>query len=249
MTVNSRPNNIQFFPTCLVNDFFPEVGLSTVRVLERLGIVVEVPDGLTCCGQPAFNAGYPDDARKAARHIIEVLSETEGPVVIPSGSCTHMIIHNYPFLFRQDDKFLQKVSAAAGRCVELTAFLVDVLGESDFGLRLDMKAVYHPSCHLTRGLKIRRQPETLLQNIKGLELLPFDDQDECCGFGGVFSVKNPEISGYLLDKKIKNIEASGAEAVIGCDMGCLMHIEGGLHRRDSSIRALHIAQVLDEGLH
>lgn len=242
------PRKVQLFHTCIVNEVYPEVGLSVVSVLERLGIEVEVPLEQTCCGQPAFNAGFHPDARKVARHTIDLLLKTEGPIIIPSGSCCDMISHQYHLLFEGEAEYLEKSHRLSERCFEFSKFLVDILGVTDLGARLKMKAAYHPSCHLLRGLGVRTQPKTLLEGVRDLECLPFKDQEECCGFGGMFSVKNSGISAGMMDNKLKNIRAAGAETVVSCDMGCLMHLEGGLHRQGSDIKVKHIAQILDEGL-
>ncbi len=240
-----KPEKVQLFHTCLINEFYPEVAMSVANVLDRLGIQVEVPFDQTCCGQPAFNAGFFEEARKIAAKTLEILLDTEGPIIIPSGSCGDMIIHHYPVLFSDDSMVLSKVNAVTERCYEFTQFLVDVLGITDLKSRLEVKGAYHPSCHLLRGLRVEDQPKRLLENIAGLEVVEFGDQEECCGFGGMFSVKNPEISGRMMNNKIDHLEAAEAEMVICCDMGCLMHLEGGLHRRGSRIEVCHIAQALE----
>jgi L-lactate dehydrogenase complex protein LldE len=244
------PPRVQFFHTCILNEIHPEAALAAVRVLERLGVTVEVPLAQTCCGQPAYNAGFHADARKVARHTLDVLSATEGPIVVPSGSCGDMLTHQYPLLFAGEPAYLAKAEAVAERCHEFSAFLVDVLGVTDLGARLDAarKAAYHPSCHLLRGLGVRSQPRDLLAKVAGLETAEVKDQEECCGFGGMFSVKNAAISGGMLENKLRNLEASGADTVVSCDMGCLLHLEGGLRRKGSKLRVLHLAQILDEGM-
>jgi L-lactate dehydrogenase complex protein LldE len=254
----TTPTTVQLFHTCIINEVYPEVGLSVVNVLERLGVRVEVPMAQTCCGQPAFNAGFHGDARKAARHTLDVLSATEGPIVIPSGSCGDMLTHQYHMLFQGDAQgnggdtaYLAKAHAVAKRCFEFSVFLVDVLGIADLGATLadkPLKAAYHPSCHLLRGLGAKTQPRALLAALPGVECADVKDQEECCGFGGMFSVKNAAISGGMLENKLRNLEASGAEAVVSCDMGCLMHMQGGLHRKGSSLQVRHISQVLEAGL-
>ncbi|MEE9170206.1 MAG: (Fe-S)-binding protein [bacterium] len=243
-----KPAKVQLFHTCLINEFYPEVGMSVVNILERLGIRVEVPLDQTCCGQPAFNSGFFRDARKVAAKTLDTLLATEGPIIIPSGSCGDMIIHQYPVLFSDDASMLAKVNSVAERCYEFTQFLVDVLGITNLGSRLKARGAYHPSCHLLRGLQVKQQPQILLDNVADLDIVEFEDQEECCGFGGVFSVKNPEISGSMMNNKIDHLEAAATDMVISCDMGCLMHLEGGLHRRGSRIKACHIAQVLDGGI-
>jgi L-lactate dehydrogenase complex protein LldE len=242
------PKKVQLFHTCIVNEVYPEVGLSVVNILERLGIEVEVPLAQTCCGQPAFNAGFHADARKVARHTLDLLSATEGPIVIPSGSCGDMITHQYHMLFADDPVQLAKSHAVSDRCFEFSVFLVDVLKITDLGARLGLKAAYHPSCHLLRGLGVRTQPKALLAGVKDLECADVHDQEECCGFGGMFSVKNAAISGTMLENKLKHLEASGARAVVSCDMGCLMHMQGGLRRKGSKLQVKHISQILEEGL-
>jgi L-lactate dehydrogenase complex protein LldE len=246
--VKETPKKVQLFHTCIINDIYPEVGLSVAAILEKLGIEVEVPLAQTCCGQPAFNAGFHADSRKVARHAIDVLLKTEGPIVIPSGSCSDMMVHQYHFLFEGDKEYLEKSHALSERCFEFSQFLVDVLGIKDLGARLGIKVAYHPSCHLLRGLGVKEAPKTLLAGVKGLQCMDVKDQEECCGFGGMFSVKNSAISGGMMDNKLRNLQASGAEAVVSCDMGCLMHLQGGLQRKGSALKVKHLSQILLEGL-
>jgi L-lactate dehydrogenase complex protein LldE len=244
------PMRVQFFHTCILNEIHPEAALAAVRVLERLGVTVEVPLGQTCCGQPAYNGGFHADARKAARHTLDVLAATEGPIVVPSGSCGDMLTHQYPLLFAGEPAYLAKAEAVAARCREFSVFLVDDLGAADLGARLGgaRRAAYHPSCHLLRGLGARTQPQALLARVAGLERAEVKDQEECCGFGGMFAVKNAAISGGMLADKLRNLEASGADTVVSCDMGCLLHLEGGLRRQGSRMRVRHLAELLDEGM-
>ncbi len=274
------PKKVQLFHTCIINEVYPEVGMSVVNILERLGVTVEVPASQTCCGQPAFNAGFHADARKVARHTLDLLSATEGPIVVPSGSCGDMITHQYHMLFQGDSQgqggepaYLAKAHAIAERCYEFSVFLVDVLGVTDVAVRLraiesanaaddgdaakaeetavlpvPLKAAYHPSCHLLRGLGVKTQPRALLAAMPGVECAPVHDQEECCGFGGMFSVKNAAISSGMLENKLRNLEASGATTVVSCDMGCLMHMAGGLRRKGSKMAVKHISQVLEAGL-
>ena len=235
---------IQLFITCLIDTLEPQIGEAVVDVLERAGTKVEFPQKQTCCGQPAFNAGLWKEARKTAKHTIQVFEGTPGPIVIPSGSCTAMIRHSYPELFAEDPKWLPRAQALAERTYEFTEFLVDVLGITDFGASFPGKITYHPSCHLLRGLGVDRPPRTLLANIRDAEFVELPNQEDCCGFGGVFSVKHPEISAAMLQRKIDNIESSEAPTVIVCDTGCLMHIAGGLHRQKKPQKVLHIAELL-----
>lgn len=236
---------VVLFHTCLVNEIDPDVGLAVVRMLERIGCEVEVPRDQTCCGQPAFNAGFHDEARTVARHTIELLDRTSGPIVIPSGSCSDMLVHQYPRLFDADPPMRDTASRVASRCREFSQFLGEQAPDR-IGGSLDAKVAYHPSCHLLRGLGVRDEPAAAIAAISGATSVPVHEQEECCGFGGLFSVKNADISSAMLDRKIAALEASGADRVVSCDLGCLLHIGGGLHRRGSSVRAQHLAQFLDE---
>ncbi len=215
-----------------------------VEVLQRAGVRVDFPHDQTCCGQPTFNAGLRADARKIAEHTIRVFEAAEGDVLIPSGSCAHMLRHNYAELFEGDPAWLTRAEALAGRTYEFTEYLVDVLGVTDFGARWDGPLTYHPTCHLHRGLGIDRQPRALLANVHGAEVRELPEADDCCGFGGIFSVEQPEISAEMLKRKMKNLEATQSPTLVVCDAGCLMHIQGGLHRKGMSQRVVHIAEVL-----
>ena len=236
---------VVLFHTCLVNEIDPDVGMAVVRVLERIGFEVDVPAGQTCCGQPAFNAGFHDDARTVARHTIELLDRTSGPIVVPSGSCGDMLVHQYPHLFDAEPPMREKAARVAARCREFSQFVVETAPNA-IGGTLDAAIAYHPSCHLLRGLGVREQPLAAIAGVAGTTSMPVHEQEECCGFGGLFSVKNADISSAMLDRKLTAIEASGADRVVSCDLGCLMHIGGGLHRRGSKVRTQHLAQFLDE---
>jgi L-lactate dehydrogenase complex protein LldE len=239
---------IQLFITCILDCLYPEVGESVVRVLEKAGLQVEFPSNQTCCGQPAFNAGMRPEAARVARHTIEVFEATSDPVVVPSGSCAAMIRHGYPELFADDPLWLARALALAERTFEFTEYLVDQLGITDFNSSFSGRIAYHASCHLTRDLGVKSQPLRLLQALRGATLLELPHAEDCCGFGGVFSVEHPHISAEMLKRKIDNIEASGAEWVLACDAGCITNINGGLHRCGKSQRAVHIAQLLDDSL-
>jgi L-lactate dehydrogenase complex protein LldE len=237
---------VQLFITCLIDTLQPQIGEAIVQVLERAGVKVAFPAGQTCCGQPAFNAGLRSEARKTAEHTIQVFEAAPGPIVIPSGSCTAMIRHSYPELFADDPAWLPRAQALANRTFEFTEYLVDVLGLVDVGARFPGLITYHPSCHLQRGLGVDRQPRALLANVRQAEFIELTHQDECCGFGGVFSVKHPEISAEMLKRKITNIDDTQAPTVVVCDTGCLIHIAGGLHRQKKPQRVLHIAEILSQ---
>jgi len=242
---NTDMPTVQLFITCIVDSIFPEVGEAMVSVLRRAGADVDFPRGQTCCGQPTFNAGLRAEARQIAEHTIRVFESVKGDVVIPSGSCAHMIRHNYEELFANDPIWLSRAKALAVRTYEFTEYLVDVLGVTDFGARWDGPLTYHPTCHLHRGLGIDRQPRALLANIKGAEIRELPEAEDCCGFGGIFSVEHPELSAEMLKRKIKNLNATQSPTLVVCDAGCLMHIQGGLHRNKMKQKVLHIAELLN----
>jgi L-lactate dehydrogenase complex protein LldE len=234
----------QLFVTCLVDTFFPEVGEAVVSVLRRSGVRLEFPREQTCCGQPMFNAGLRAAARRIAEHTMRVFETHDGDVVMPSGSCAHMIRHNYAELFSDDPAWLRRAQELAARTYELTEYLVDVLGVTDCNASWHGRLAYHPSCHLHRGLGVDRQPRLLLENVRGAELQALPEAEDCCGFGGVFSVEQPELSAELLKRKISNLEASSCPTLVVCDTGCLMHLQGGLRRSRRSQKVVHIAEVL-----
>lgn len=237
---------VQLFVTCLVDKFFPETGLAVVDILESLGLTVEFPLAQTCCGQPAFNAGFWDDARAMARYTIDVLAQSDAPIIIPSGSCGDMIIHHYVDLLANDPHYAAPAQAVSARTYEFTQFLVDVLGVTDLHSTATGCVAYHASCHGLRGLGLKTQPRRLLEQVAGLEPKELPGSEECCGFGGLFAVKMSQISGAILQRKLDNIEASGADMVVGTDVSCLMHIAGGLRRRGSTVNVKHIADILRE---
>jgi L-lactate dehydrogenase complex protein LldE len=237
----------QIFITCIVDTLYPQVGEAVVRVLQRAGAQVDFPAGQTCCGQPALNAGMRPEARRMAEQTIRILEHAAGPVVLPSGSCTGMIRHGYPELFAGDPEWQPRAKSLAERTYEFTEFLVDVLGVKDLAARYPGTLTYHPSCHLLRDLGVTQQPHALLSAIEGAVLVELPHGDECCGFGGLFSVEYAEISDAMLERKIANIESTGADLVVSCDAGCISNINGGLHRRrKQSPKAVHIAQILDQ---
>jgi L-lactate dehydrogenase complex protein LldE len=239
------PETVQLFVTCIVDTLYPEVGQAVVRVLERAGVRVDFPPGQTCCGQPAFNAGLRSQARRMAQQTIRAFEDAQGPVVVPSGSCAAMIRHSYHELFAGDREWLPRAEALAERTFEFSEYLVDVLNVTDLGARFPGAITYHSSCHLLRELGVNRQPRLLLEAVRDARFVELPSSEDCCGFGGVFSVEHPEISAEMLARKIANLDASGAPVVVSCDAGCITHINGGLHRRGKTQRALHIAEVLD----
>jgi L-lactate dehydrogenase complex protein LldE len=237
---------IQFFATCLIDHLFPHVGLSAVEVLERAGVEVTVPAGQTCCGQPAFNAGFIEEARSMARHTVDVLSREDAPVVVPSGSCADMLIHHSPVLLADQSPYATRARALSARTYEFTRFLVDVLKRTDCGACHEGSATYHPSCHALRGLNVDRQPRELLNGVKDIEIRPLRDAETCCGFGGLFAVKMSDVSGAMLGRKLECIAETGAATVVSTDMSCLMHIGGGLRRHGSPVVVKHLAEILAE---
>ncbi|MGB0384880.1 MAG: (Fe-S)-binding protein [Ardenticatenaceae bacterium] len=243
---NTKPQVIQLFVTCLVDAFYPNVGMSVVDILEAQGITVEFPFDQTCCGQPAFNGGFWDDARAMAKHTLDLLSATTGPIVIPSGSCADMIIHHYAELLHDDTQYAAKIKEISSRTYEFTQFLVDELGISDVRARCSGCATYHPSCHGLRNLGLKTQSKTLLSNIEGLKQAELPEAEECCGFGGLFAVKMSDISGVMLNRKLDHVQASGADILVGSDVSCLMHMAGGLQKRGSQIEVKHIAELLTQ---
>lgn len=232
----------QLFVTCLVDGFAPSVGKAVVALLEGLGLTVEFDEDQTCCGQPAYNAGYRRQAVRMAAHTVRVLERTRGPIVVPSGSCTDMLVHHVPRLLAEDPELGPAAERVAARVRELTRFLVEDLGVVKPPGRMSARVAYHPSCHGLRNLGIR--PQMLIEAVEGVEPCELPAAEECCGFGGLFSIELPEVSAAIMARKLEAIEASGAEVVVGTDLGCLMHIAGGLNRRGSRIRVMHIAELL-----
>src|SRR3954447_10436956 len=235
---------VSLLVTCLGDTLFPAVGVATVRLLRRLGVEVDFPKAQTCCGQPHFNSGYHADARELARHTIRAFALAQ-PVVSPSGSCAAMVKLEYPELFHDDLVWHGRAEDLARRTHELSDFLVNVLRVEDVGARFEGKVTYHMACHL-RGLGLFTEAEQLLRRVRGLEYVPLERADECCGFGGSFSVRFPGISGAMVQDKAAFIEQTGADAVVATDAGCLMNIAGCLRRRGSRVRALHLAEVLEK---
>jgi L-lactate dehydrogenase complex protein LldE len=234
---------ISLFTTCLVDQFHPEVAIGMVTVLRRLGIEVDVPRTQTCCGQPAFNSGLPQDARAVGRHLLSVFDRA-ATVVVPSGSCASMVKSHLPSLFAPGSAEAKDAAALAARTHELAWFLVHVAKVADVGARFPHRVAYHDSCHLLRELGIASEPRTLLAQVRDLELVPLPASDTCCGFGGAFAAKYPDISAAMGGEKLANLERSGAEALVAADTGCLMHLRGLMARRGVRTRALHLAEVL-----
>ena len=234
------------FVSCLVDQFYPEVGESSVKVLRRLGVEVDFPQGQTCCGQPAFNSGFVSQAKPLAHRFLDLFEDSEY-VVIPSGSCGSMLKVFTPELFHDDPVLAERAQALSERIYEFSQFLVNVLGVTDVGARYYGKATYHASCHLLRELKATTESQTLIGAVRGLQFVEMEGFTDCCGFGGTFAVKYSQISGAILEDKLRSIETSGADLLIAGDSGCLMHIAGAMSRRGMKTKPMHLAQLLDQG--
>ncbi len=235
---------VQLFVTCLGENFFPGILKRMVWLMERQGMQVEFPEDQTCCGQPFFNTGFQSQARDMARKWINLFANTDGYIVSPSGSCVDMVRHHYLELFPEGTPEHRAAKQVVARTFEFTQFLVNEMNITDVGATFPHKVTYHACCHTLRGLGVNAEPKTLMQNVKGIEIVPLANEDTCCGFGGAFSVIYPEVSQAMMQAKIQNIEASGAEYVVALDPGCLMNIGGGLHKAGSTVRAVHLVDVL-----
>jgi L-lactate dehydrogenase complex protein LldE len=234
---------VTLFATCIVDMFQSSAGIATVELLERLGCEIEFPESQVCCGQPAYNSGYVKEAKEAMKSMIDTFIDAEY-VVSPSGSCITMF-REYPHVFKGDPVWEPKAKKLAAKSFELTQFIVDVLKIEDVGARFDGKVTYHTSCHMTRLLGVKKAPMILLSNVKGLEFTELPGKEQCCGFGGTFSVKMAQISEQMVDEKVMHVEETGAEYLIGADAACLMNIGGRIERQGKPIKVLHIAEVLN----
>ncbi len=235
---------VAYFVTCIVDVVFPHIGEAALSVLERVGVQPEFPAAQTCCGQPAFNSGFQEDAREVAAHFVRVFQGYD-VIVTPSGSCAAMVKHYYSELLH-GHPLERAAREVAARTHELTQFLVDVLKVEDVGasVRQPLRAAIHDACHGLRGLGIAHQPRALLRHVRNLTLVEMNGHDQCCGFGGLFAIKMSEISSAMLQDKISTIAASDCDIVVTGDASCMMHINGGLSRNGSQKRVVHIAEVL-----
>jgi L-lactate dehydrogenase complex protein LldE len=235
---------VSLFITCLVDQLWPEIGASAVEVLRRAGCEVTFDERQTCCGQPAFNTGYRSEARRLAKRFIEIFEEGGGDAIVsPSGSCTAMA-HHFHQLFADDEKWRQRAETLAAKTYEFSSFLVNVLKVEDVGATFRGRVTWHDACHGLRDLNLQREPRALISNVRGLEFIELPNADACCGFGGTFSVKYPEISVAILDNKIEAIEGADVRAVVSADASCLMQIGGRLARQNSKVQVMHIAELL-----
>jgi len=247
---------VALFVPCFVDQFYPHVAIAMMQVLERLGVEVHYPMEQTCCGQPAFNTGYWDEAQQVATRFVEVFEKTGcDAVVAPSGSCTAMVRVFYRELFGVGhpandqssvigDPFRKRLAMVTENCFEFSEFLTKRLKVTDVGARFPAKVTFHDACHLLRELRCKDEPRQLLRAVKGLELVEMKECETCCGFGGTFSVKFPMISTAMDEVKVNSIKETGAEYVVACDSSCLMQIDGYLKRQSIPVKSISLAEVL-----
>lgn len=243
MDDHARPIRVGLFVTCLVDLFRPSVGFAAVKLLEGAGCAVEVPEAQVCCGQPAYNSGDRGDAKAIARQVIEAFQGFDY-VVAPSGSCAGMLRKHYPMLFEDDPDMEPRAKDLAARTFELIAFLTDILHVSAVHAKFSGTVTYHDSCSNLREMGTSEQPRALLRTVEGLTLAEAEDREVCCGFGGTFSIKYPDISNAMVTAKTAALKQTGASLVLGGDLGCLMNIAGKLSREGSPIQVRHVAEVL-----
>ena len=243
----TQPHRASLFVTCIIDQLYPDVGVSVVRVLRKHNVDVDFPAGQTCCGQPLYNSGFNGEAKKLAARVLDTFENAE-IVVVPSGSCGAMMRVFYLDLFADEPEMLRRAETLSARVYEFTEFLADVVGVGDGDGVAAAEAggvTYHPSCHLLREMGVRDAPARLLESA-GVSLADLPNSEQCCGFGGTFAIKFPHISEAMLADKVDSVVESGAQTLTACDMGCLMHIGGAVNRRGLPVRVRHISQVLDD---
>ncbi|HSM74893.1 MAG TPA: (Fe-S)-binding protein [Desulfobacterales bacterium] len=242
-----KPETVYFFGTCLVDMVYPDAGMAAIRLLQREGLRVVYPRAQSCCGQPAYNSGFPDEARAVARKQLHLFPK-DHPIVVPSGSCAGMMHRHYPALFAEDsDRRLAE--EFAGRVFELTEFLVHVLDIRLEDRGAPVTVTWHSSCHALREMGVIQDSKSLIRQLENVTLLELENEHECCGFGGTFAVKQPEISAAMVADKAADIRQTGAAVVLGGDCGCLMNITGALQHRRVPVTGQHIAQFIWERIH
>jgi len=237
---------VSLFIPCLTDQFFPRVGLNLVKILRKAGASVDYPMEQTCCGQPAFNSGYHEEALELAQRFLQIFRRAEY-IVAPSGSCTSMVKIFYPEIVH-DHNLSELLHEVTSKTYEFSEFLVNVMGIKDLGARFPHKVTYHDACHLLRELKVKDPPRELIRHVRDIEFVEMENSEDCCGFGGTFSVKFPEISTAMAEDKANAISACGAEYVVANDSSCLMQIAGYLSRKGFSAKPLHLAELLGENM-
>ena len=252
MAEDLRPSpkykSVSLFVTCIVDAIYPQTGVSVVEILEHLGVEVRFPMAQTCCGQPAFNSGFWEDAKTVGKQFLRAFADAE-VIVTPSGSCATMVRHYYPDLFKDDPEWRDQATWAASITWEFTEYLVDGLGITDIGAALPpTRVAFHDACHGLRGLGLKAQARALVENVEGVTVNEMQGAEQCCGFGGLFAVKMAEISAAMLREKVQAIEESEADVIITGDCSCMTQINGGLSRQQSARRAVYVADLLAEGL-
>lgn len=244
MSSSEKQQKIRLFISCLVDNFFPEVGEAMLRVLSGMGLEIEFPQNQTCCGQPAFNSGHRQEAEKVARHFLDVFGDADEAIVCPSGSCVSMVKNYYKELFHDDLEALSRVERISSNIYEFSEFVFQRKETLSLDSAYRGRVTFHDSCHALRELGISSQPRELIESLSEVELIEMTMADACCGFGGTFSIKYPEVSKSMLQEKIDSITNSGADAVVSTDMGCLMNIKGLVSRKKLPVKVLHLAELL-----
>lgn len=234
----------QLFITCLGDQFYTSTLQNMTHILQNLGVELVFPPEQTCCGQPLFNNGFEDKTRAVALNFMRAFAKSDAPIIGPSGSCVSMVKHHYPSLFSEGTSEHSLAVDISSRIFEFTEYLVKVLKVTDLGAVYPHKVTYHASCHYLRDMGLKNEAKTLLSNVKDLEFVPLKEEETCCGFGGAFTVTYPEVSRSMMQHKVSDIVASGADTVVMCEPGCLMNIAGGLQKIGSPIRAMHIIDLL-----
>lgn len=234
---------VSLFSTCLSDILFADVAKNTLEILERVGCEVDYPMEQTCCGQPAYNSGYLKEAKQSMKQMMKAFRHSEY-VVGPSGSCVSML-KEYHHIFKGDPEWEEEAKVFSAKCYEITEFLVDVMGITDLGSTFKGRVTFHSSCHMKRLLGVKEQPKILLRNVKGVELVDLPWEEDCCGFGGTFAVKNPVISQEMVSEKSHHVSETQAEYLVGADMGCLMNIGGRMEREGKKVKIIHITEILN----
>lgn len=238
---------VHLFIPCLVDQFHPQVGKSVIQVLKKIGMKAVYTEDQICCGQPFFKSGYWEKTFPLAKNTIRAFRAAK-IVVAPSGSCVKMIRQDYLELFKDNPTWLSRAKELSSKIYEFSEFLVRIAGVDDLGASYKSKVTYHDSCQVLRGLGIYSEPRQLLGKVKRLEFVEMEKSDRCCGFGGIFSIKFPHISRELVKEKVTNILSSGADAVVGCEISCLMNMERQIKSTGIPLRTLHLAEILASGL-